>query len=142
MDLSQYLFSNLFYFDLRSVTLNPKTQTAVSSIKKLVLVLILATVSIQLLVQFKIRDQLKEKSALYGLWKADSFQKNSQILQPLTTDAYRWQYFIFEEKNKAVIKRMTGEIQRFEVKVDTVKVALPRQLFPCFEFAQLLPKRH
>ena len=100
---------------------NPKTQTAVSSIKKLVLVLILATVSIQLLVQFKVRDQLKEKSALYGLWKADSFQKNSQILQPLTNDTYRWEYFIFEEKNKAVIKRMTGEIDRFEVTVDTVK---------------------
>ncbi|NRB48143.1 MAG: DoxX family protein [Saprospiraceae bacterium] len=98
-----------------------RTNSVLSSIKKLLVVLIAVIVLIQLLVKFDMREQLKEKSEISGLWETQRFEKNGKLLPPLITDSSRWHYFIVEKKREAVVKKMTGELDRFQTKVDTVE---------------------
>mgnify|MGYP000052315592 CR=1 FL=1 len=106
---------------IQSTFKQARTNSIVSSIKKIVVVLIVGIVMIQLLVQFDITEQLKEKSEISGLWKTQLFEKNGELLPPLITDSYRWHYLIVEKKREAVVKKMTGELDRFQMRIDTVE---------------------
>ncbi|TGV00710.1 hypothetical protein [Flavivirga rizhaonensis] len=98
-----------------------KFRTFISVFKKGVGVLILVVVVAQCFLKIDVRGLLTDKSMLHGVWEVESFQKNKQLLPPLLTDATRWRYFIIDEKRKAVVKKMTDDLERFKMNVDVDK---------------------
>lgn len=63
----------------------------------------------------------REKPALYGIWKVDTFTKNSDTLPPLVTDSTRWRYLIIDRKGYAIIKFMDDQKKYMTLTRDTLK---------------------
>ncbi len=88
----------------------------ISFFKKSVLIVLIIVVLAQCFIQFKITEQLKSKSELYGIWETELFVKQNDTLLPLLTDTYRWRYLIINYKGKAVVKKMNDSIDRYILK--------------------------
>ena len=103
---------------------SPSLRKIGSVLKSAVIFIVLAATLIQVFVQFKIQDQLKERSEFYGIWEVQSFESNGMVLPPLTTDSFRWDYFIVDKKKKVIIKSMTGrrKLLNFELKPEDQKI--------------------
>ncbi|MBL4904871.1 MAG: hypothetical protein JKZ00_02390 [Flavobacteriaceae bacterium] len=94
--------------------INPIIKKIISFLKKSVIVVLSFVILIQCFVQFKITEQLKTKSELYGIWETQQFIKNKDTLAPLLTDSYRWRYLIVNYKGKVAVKKMNDSIDRYE----------------------------
>ena len=57
---------------------------------------------------------------LKGAWKIIRFEKNGIELPPLTTDVYRWNYLILDQKDRATILRMNGDKEYYQFSADTI----------------------
>ncbi|MEP0005255.1 MAG: hypothetical protein ABJ387_09405 [Balneola sp.] len=90
-----------------------------SVIRGLIAFIVLATTLIQIFLQFNIHDQLKEKSEFYGIWKVETFTDNGVGRPPLTTDTFRWEYLIIDQKKKAIVKKMDGSRMGYDFALDT-----------------------
>ncbi|MFY0684300.1 MAG: hypothetical protein JXR20_07100 [Balneola sp.] len=95
-----------------------------SALRGFVVFVVLFATTIQIFVQFNAHDQLKEKSEFYGIWEVEKFESNGAVLPPLTTDYYRWEYFIVDSKRIAIVKTMTGNIKslNFDLVPDQNKI--------------------
>ncbi|QSQ22635.1 hypothetical protein JY651_47310 [Pyxidicoccus parkwayensis] len=58
---------------------------------------------------------------LYGLYEAESFTRDGQVLPPLLGDAQRWRYFTVGRFNRTTVRTMDGGVQRFSLEHDPVK---------------------
>ncbi len=70
---------------------------------------------------FDIREQLginRPKPPLYGLYRVETFVKNSEARPPLATDAKRWGHIWFETPGRIGVQTMDGRIYGMEVQVD------------------------
>ncbi len=90
-----------------------------SIIRGIIVFIVLATTLIQIFLQFNIHDQLKEKSEFYGIWKVETFTDNGVDRPPLTTDTFRWEYLIIDQKKKAIVKKMDGSRMGYDFALDT-----------------------
>lgn len=113
--VKQVFFNNeaaekLSYFTPK---LNKNFQRLIIGGKGLVKILITLIVIVQCFVQFDLREQLKEKSDLYGIWETQLFIKNRDTLKPILTDDFRWRYLIVDSKNKAAVKKMNETFDRY-----------------------------
>jgi len=97
--------------------------------KKATIILVTVIVMLQCFINFKATEQLRSKSEMRGIWKAEVFIKKNDTLAPLLTDSFRWKYFIIDYKKKAVIKKMNDAIDRysFEENVDTKEIILKKE---------------
>lgn len=100
---------------------NGTLQKIISFIKKAIVVLSIIVIVLQCFFKFGIRNQMKEKSKLYGIWETQLFIKNQDTLPPLLTDDYRWRYLIIDQKKKASVKKMTDLIIRYNSTIDTLQ---------------------
>lgn len=91
-----------------------------SVIRSIIVFLVFAATLIQIFLQFNIHDQLKEKSEFYGIWKVETFSNNGVDLPPLTTDTFRWEYLIIDQKKKAIVKKMDGSRMEYDFVLDSV----------------------
>lgn len=94
--------------------INPRLKKLFSFGKKLSVALIIGIVIIQAFVRFKATNQLKEKSNFYGIWEAELFVLNNDTIPPLLTDSSRWRYLVIDQKMKAVVKKMTDDLERYK----------------------------
>lgn len=123
-------FNRLLNFFLKNETAQPVqfyTYFKNSGIKKfgsvirsIIVFLVFAATLIQIFLQFNIHDQLKEKSQFYGIWKVETFSNNGVDLPPLTTDTFRWEYLIIDQKKKAIVKKMDGSRMEYDFVLDSV----------------------
>lgn len=60
---------------------------------------------------FGAQIEADRKTELSGIWSVDDFNFDSQTRPPLLTDPVRWQRFIIEARDGAVIQGMTGPMQ-------------------------------
>lgn len=88
----------------------------ISFFKKAIQFVVIILVFAQCFMQFKVTEQLKSKSELYGIWETELFIENNDSLPPLLTDETRWRYLIIDFKNKAVVKKMNDSIYRYSTK--------------------------
>lgn len=102
-----------------SPLINSNLIKIISKMKVFVLIVLISLIIIQCFVQFKVTDQLKTKSELYGIWEAQLFIKNKDTLAPLITDSYRWRYLIVNYKDKAVVKKMNDSIDRYIFEINS-----------------------
>lgn len=63
----------------------------------------------------------REKSALYGVYKVDTFIQNQDTLPPLLTDTLRWQRVIFDYPQFTSITDMGGKPVLYDSNIDTLK---------------------
>jgi hypothetical protein len=98
---------------------NTNLKKIIAISKRFLVLVVIGAVIIQTLIRFKATEQLKEKSEFYGIWETQSFVKNKDILSPLLTDTYRWRYLIVDEKNKAIVKKMTDSIDRYPFEINS-----------------------
>jgi len=98
--------------------MNPSLKKVIGGAKGFILVVLTGVIIVQCFVQFDMKDQLKSKSELYGIWESQLFIKNKDSLAPLLTDAYQWRYFIVNYKKKAVVKKMNEAIDRYSFDLD------------------------
>jgi len=93
--------------------------------KKAVIIIVSLIVVIQCFVNFKVTEQLRSSSELRGIWKAEIFVHQQDTLAPLLTDDFRWNYFIIDQKGKAIVKKMNDSIDRytFEENTETKEIA-------------------
>lgn len=96
----------------------------ISFLKKALITVTILIVIIQCFIQFKATEQLRSKSKLRGIWKTEFFIINKDTLAPLTTDSNRWNYFIIDYKEKAIVKLMNDTIKRYSFKenIDTEEI--------------------
>ena len=113
-------FVNVFLKNKTAEQVNhvvPITNTSVKKIisffKKSAIVVLTIVIFIQCFVQFKLTEQLKTKSELYGIWETQLFIKNKDTVAPLITDSYRWRYLIVNYKGKVAVKKMNDSIDRY-----------------------------
>ncbi len=109
--------------------INPTIRKFISGTKVFVTALLAIVIVVQCFVRFDMRDQLKTKSELYGIWESRVFVKNSDTLAPLLTDDYQWRYLIVDLKKKAVIKKMNDTLDRYilEINEDQKRLVLSRE---------------
>ena len=93
--------------------LNKPFERLIKGGKGLVKILITVIIAVQCFVQFDLREQLKEKSDLYGIWETQIFVKNRDTLKPILTDDFQWRYLIVDSKNKAAVKKMNETFDRY-----------------------------
>ena len=93
--------------------------------KKAVIIIVSLIVVIQCFVNFKVTEQLRSSSELRGIWKTEIFVHQQDTLAPLLTDDFRWNYFIIDQKGKAIVKKMNDSIDRytFEENTETKEIA-------------------
>ena len=60
------------------------------------------------------------KSPLYGLYKIETFVKNRDTLQPLTTDTTRWNRFWISHAGSVTIQFMNDSVKHVTFNVDTL----------------------
>jgi hypothetical protein len=106
------------YFKLK---LNKNLQKLIVGGKGIIKGLIVIIVLIQCFVKFDLREQLKERSELYGIWETKLFVKNRDTLAPLLTDSYQWRYLIIDSKKKATIKKMNEALDKYDFQFDDVQ---------------------
>lgn len=104
----------IYYYSIKNQTF----KKIISVSKKLVVTIVIGIIIIQSFVQFNSLEQLKEKSEFYGIWETEKFIKNKVILPPLLTDNHRWRYLIIDEKKKAVVKKMTDSLDRYQFEIN------------------------
>lgn len=90
-----------------------------STIRMLVIIFLGGIILFQVFIRFDITKQLKEKSEFYGIWEAQSFIMGNDTLPPLLTDSYRWRYLIVDQKRKAVVKKMTDSLDRYQFEMNS-----------------------
>lgn len=73
----------------------------------------------QSIVQFNIRDQLREESEFYGIWEAELFIMNNDTLPPLLTDLHRWRYFVVDQQSTAAVKKMDDSLVRYSFEINS-----------------------
>lgn len=64
--------------------------------------------------------ELREKSALYGLYDVTDFVQNGDTLPPLLTDDIRWQRLIFDDPSRAIVIYMDDRLSYYSGAIDTV----------------------
>ncbi len=94
--------------------------------KKAMIIIVCLIVTVQCFIYFKATEQLQSSSELRGIWKAEIFIHKQDTLAPLLTDDFRWNYFIIDQKGKAIVKKMNDHIDRytFEENTETKVIAL------------------
>lgn len=65
-----------------------------------------------------------DKPILYGIYNTSIFIQNGDTLAPLATDSIRWQYVIFDKWERAAIKKMNLQVQKYNVNIDSKKKSL------------------
>ncbi len=74
--------------------------------------------SIYFLIQSNtIREKLKIKPPLYGVWTTTKFELDGDVRPPLLTDADRWHRLVFDQYYIAARQRMDGSVERFSAEV-------------------------
>jgi hypothetical protein len=58
---------------------------------------------------------------VYGIWDVESLTSNGIDRPPLLSDSTRLRRIVFGELNRAVFRRMSDSVERYMVKVDSVK---------------------
>ncbi len=97
------------------VAAKAKFLNAVLPIAKGLLIVVAGLVVVgQFFIQFDIRDQLKTKSDLHGIWETELFVKNNDTIPPLLTDEERWRYLVIEMKDGLAVKSMTDSLMRYQ----------------------------
>ncbi len=104
-----------YYFPLKNRTL--KNIILIS--KRFLVILVIGIVILQIFIRFRAQEQLKEKSEFYGIWETQIFVKNMDTIPPLLDDTYRWRYLIVDEKRKAIIKKMTDSLERYQFEINS-----------------------
>lgn len=64
--------------------------------------------------------ELREKSALYGLYDVMEFVQNGDTLPELLTDDTRWQRVIFDDPSRAIVIHMDDRLKYYPGAIDTV----------------------
>lgn len=72
------------------------------------------------------------KSQVYGIWDVESLTKNGVDQPPLLSDSTRLRRVVFGELGRAILRSMSDSVERYAVKVDSVKheVALTGRFDP------------
>ncbi|WP_415370842.1 DoxX family protein [Patiriisocius sp. Uisw_047] len=104
-----------YYFPLKNRTL--KSIILIS--KRFLVILVIGIVILQIFIRFRAQEQLKEKSDFYGIWETQRFVKDMDTIPPLLDDTYRWRYLIVDEKRKAIIKKMTDSLERYQFEINS-----------------------
>ena len=89
-----------------------------SKIRMLVIIVLAGIILFQTFIRFDITKQLKEKSEFYGIWETRLFVMGNDTLPPLLTDSYWWRYLIVDLKKKAVVKKMTDSLDRYQFEIN------------------------
>ena len=103
-----------FYIPFKNTTF----RKIFSKIKILVIIFLAGIILFQVFIRFDITKQLKEKSEFYGIWESQLFVMGNDTLPPLLTDSYRWRYLIVDLKKKAVVKKMTDSLDRYQFEIN------------------------
>jgi len=104
-----------YYFPLKNRTL--KNIILIS--KRFLVILVIGIVILQIFIRFRAQEQLKEKSEFYGIWETQIFVKNMATIHPLLDDTYSWRYLIVDKKRKAIIKKMTDSLDRYQFEINS-----------------------
>ncbi len=64
--------------------------------------------------------ELRQKSALFGLYDVMDFVQNGDTLPPLLTDDDRWQRLIFDDPTRAIVIYMDDRLRYYVSSTDTV----------------------
>lgn len=83
-------------------------------------IILIAGCLLSYLGQLNISDE-NHRPALYGIWQAKTFVRNSDTIPPLITDDSRWNYLLIERKNNAVIKSMKNTLADYIFTTDTTE---------------------
>lgn len=59
------------------------------------------------------------KPLFHGLYEVESFERNGELVPPLTTDSTRWDKIAIDFKNRASIRNMTGKTKWYSFEPDT-----------------------
>ncbi|MEM7367799.1 MAG: DoxX family membrane protein [Bacteroidota bacterium] len=59
------------------------------------------------------------KPLFHGLYEVESFERNGEIIPPLTTDSTRWDKIAIDFKNRASIRTMNGKTRWYSFEPDT-----------------------
>jgi hypothetical protein len=72
------------------------------------------------------------KSQVYGIWDVESLTKNGVDQPPLLSDSTRLKRVVFGELSRGIFRLMSDSVERYSVKVDSVKheVALTGRFDP------------
>ena len=104
-----------YYFPLKNRTL--KNIILIS--KRFLVILVIGIVILQIFIRFRAQEQLKEKSEFYGIWETQIFVKDMDTIPPLLDNTYRWRYLIVDKKRKAIIKKMTDSLDRYQFEINS-----------------------
>lgn len=61
------------------------------------------------------------KPALYGIWEAEEFTRNGQVVPPLVTDNSRWRKVVLQSPRAMMVRLMDDSVKRYSAQYDTDK---------------------
>ena len=93
-------------------------QKILSAFKTIIVTVTLGIITIQCIVRFDIREQLKSKSEFYGIWESQQFVLNQDTIPPILTHFDRWRYLIVDQKNKMTILSMDDSLENYDFTID------------------------
>lgn len=85
-------------------------------------ILIIAVVGTQVRTGLKNKKMMAEltNTPLDGIYEVSTFERNNQLIPPLTTDSTRWDLLIIDWNGYATVKMITGELRRHQISIDTL----------------------